>query len=749
MAQRWRRTEELRRRVAWSLGLAALSTLGLALADARWLRSAGADAPWGEAVLTLSGVVAPVALTVGAVVGFASWLVHPRVAPSIARLVAQLRSLGAGRQADVAAFVPLALLGLFAWTTLVGQLARATLGLAAPTGLAGGATTLAALLSLAFVALSVLAAVPTVRRLLAIGSGTYRWLVDPAWTLALALAVVGGAIAFGVSRGTVSGEGGILGIYGVLKRPELDLRMPGAWLAFAIAVYLGPSLVGALSSRVALVLACLPLALTVRAARSLDHHLELGRAVERSAPVTKLPLAMARRWSDRDRDGASGWFGGGDCDDRDPSVGPGAEDVPDNGRDEDCSGSDLTLAGLAPRPVATATPSARDRLPKGGNLVLVTVDTLRAELGYSGYARPVSPNLDALAARSAVFERAYALASYTGKSIGPTLIGKYGSETHRNWGHFNKFAEEDTFVAERLKALGMKTIAVHAHRYFGNFGGLDRGFDVVDLSTAPPESASWATEQSETSSRLTDAAIAQLEGLASDARFFLWVHYLDPHADYLSHADTPSFGRSPRDLYDHEVAHTDRHIGRLLDHLSQQPWADRTSILVTSDHGEAFGEHGMMRHGFELWEPLVRVPLIVHVPGLAPTRIQERRSLVDLVPTMLDLADAPVVPHRDEAPAEASNFVSGVSLVGDVQGTPAPQRDIVIDMPGGPYNEARRALIHDDLKLIVSRDAAKELYDLARDPAEAQDVWATRRREIEAVYAVTKSRLRLIEVKPR
>jgi arylsulfatase A-like enzyme len=110
--------------------------------------------------------------------------------------------------------------------------------------------------------------------------------------------------------------------------------------------------------------------------------------------------------------------------------------------------------------------------------------------------------------------------------------------------------------------------------------------------------------------------------------------------------------RSIRDhakrLYDAEIAFTDAHGGRLLDAIAKAPWGARTAVVVTSDHGEAFGEHKMWRHGYELWEPLVHVPLLVHLPGASPVRIAARRSAIDVTPTLLDLMGVPA-PSGDDA----------------------------------------------------------------------------------------------------
>lgn len=681
---RWRRTEPLRRRLALGALSGSALSLVLALVDALWVRRATTVPP--ELSVTLAataGAIAPLALLLGMFVGVVSWLVHPRVEPSLRDLLARLREFGAGRPADVAAFVPLSALALFLWATSSAQLARVVLGLDITPLLCGAVVATASVALGAVLTFGVLALTPALRHRLAAWSGRWKWCTDPAATLLGACLLVVVLVVYGVLRGSVSGEGGFFGIYGILKRQELDLRAPAMLLVLAIACYLAPPRLRWLKPYQAWLFALVPLGFTVYAAGALNRELDLGAAIERSAPLAARPLGLLRRVSDRDRDGAGAYFGGGDCADRDPAIGPHADDVPDNGVDEDCSGSDLTLTGIAAEPTASAAPVSPSKLPERGNVVLITIDTLRYDVGFMGYKRNITPNLDALAKRSVVFDRAYALASYTGKSVGPMLIGKYGSETHRNWGHFNKFTEADVFVAQRIQKGGVRTYSVQGHQYFGQWGGLERGFDVIDMSAAP-KAIKWETDVSVTSDKLSDAAMEQLKKVGDKDRFFMWVHYTDPHADYLRHEDIESFGSNARALYDGEVAFTDKHVGRLLDFLQKQSWANRTSIIVTSDHGEAFGENGMWRHGFELWEVLVRVPLCIYVPGAPPKRIAPRRSLIDLTPTILELLRLPI-------PKEE---LSGQSLVPDIfHDKQPPARDILIDMPAGPYNESRRARV--------------------------------------------------------
>lgn len=698
--------------------------------------------------LAAIGLIAPTAIALGLFAGVAALTVDPDEAPSPRTLLASLRRRAVGRAADVAAFAPLIVIAAFFWMTLCAQLARVLLGLDAAPSVVGGAIAAGTVVLGILLATLVFTLLPPLRRALATACEGRRAFVDPVATSAVAILVVVGLFGYGVATGGVSGEGGLFGIWGIFKRPELDLRGAALTLLPLLGGFFGPAILSRPRSTISFAIALLPMVLTARTATSLNAQPETTERVERGAPLGRVLLPIARRLSDTDGDGVSGLFGGGDCDDGDPNISPFMREVPGNGVDEDCSGSDLTLAPL-PSAAPSVEPSAaraKPTIPDDLDIVLITIDTLRADLGFMGYSRDVSPNLDKLAKRATVFERGYSLASYTGKSIGPMLIGKYGSETHRNWGHFNTFTTDDTFVAERLKQSGYATMSVQGHRYFGKFGGIERGFDAVDLSAAPPESAKWDVANDSTSEQLSDAAVAYIEDPARPkGKSFLWVHYLDPHADYLQHKDMPGFGaKSGRDLYDGEIAFTDKHIGRVLDAIARSPRADKTAIIITSDHGEAFGEHKMYRHGFELWEELVRVPLVVYVPGAKPSRVTARRSAIDLVPTILDLAKIPLPDGKDP-----NDFLSGTSLIADVflDGAEPAERDIVIDMPAGPYNEARRSLIHGDMKLTVSGNVRFELYDLKADPEERKNLWKTpARADIEPIYDATKARLREIVV---
>jgi len=754
------RPTEIVRRLVHALFGGTIGALGCSALEALWARAAaGPHAPgWVDLWVATLGLLSGLALAVAFGAWALGWWLSPSQPPSLTGSIARLREAAVGRQAGVAAFVPLAVLAAFVWMTGSAQLARVVLGLQIGSRLAGLALMGGVVGFALLLAVITLASVPPLRRLLATRAANGRpAFVDPVVTGGAALALGAALFAAGMATGTVSGEGGVLGIYGIFRRPELDLRAPFELAVIALAATFAQSVAKPPRSPSVFMLVSLALlslgslALLPRSSSRMTESAEISLAIERGAPLTKMLLGPLRRSSDRDGDGFGAAFGGGDCDDANAAVFPGADEVLDNGVDEDCSGADLTkrvVDSLAPEPEATRVD---ERLvPKDLNVVLVTVDTLRYDLGYMGYQRPISPNIDALAARSVVFERAYALASYTGKSIGPMLIGKYGEETNRNWGHFNKFGPEDTFLAERLQKAGVRTLGVHGHRYFDVWGGLERGFDVLDFSAAPPKDAPWDVDTKSSSAELTDAAIALLgKDENTKGRFFLWVHYLDPHADYLRH-EGHDFGNAARDLYDGEVAFTDKHVGRLLAAIEAAPYGKRTAVILTSDHGEAFGEHGMYRHGFEVWEALVRVPLVVHVPGVTPRRIAARRSLIDLTPTILELMHVQAPPKSETG----TDFLSGQSLAVDLylpEGKEPATRDVFVDMPAGPYNDARRALIHEDKKLIVASERRFSLYDLAADPAEERDLAAQADgdaavKEMKDRYAAFKARLREVKV---
>jgi arylsulfatase A-like enzyme len=542
--------------------------------------------------------------------------------------------------------------------------------------------------------------------------------VNPQAALVLAALIFGVGLGLLVLLGETGGGGGPLKILGVLRRQELDLRAPGLLLLLALAAFLLPSPRSALGYGLAAAVALGPLGLTRAAARGTTLDEAAALAIERQAPLGRSALALLRKLSDRDHDGVSAAFAGGDCNDHDASVSPRALDVPGNGKDEDCQGGDAKPPA-APSQTDTATAAAaRDALPSDLNVVFITIDTLRADLGFLGNPRNVSPNLDALAKQSVVFERAYSLASYTGKSMGPLMLGKYSSEVDGGFSHFNKYGKRETFVQQRLQAAGVRTLSVQGYWYFFKDAGFERGFDVID-SSAAPKVASIEGDQSSNSDEQCDAAIKLLaDPELATRRFFLWMHFVDPHAEYAPHPEH-DFGPKPRDRYDGEVAFVDEHLGRVLAALEKSPFAGRTAVVVTSDHGEAFNEHGMIRHGFELWDELVRVPLLFKVPGVNPRHVSARRSAIDVVPTLLDLFK---VPFAARGP---SDFLSGESLLPDLQrapGAPDPDKAVFVDMARGPYNAERQALIDHDRKLTVSEGRVLGLYDLAEDPGEQHDL---------------------------
>jgi choline-sulfatase len=371
------------------------------------------------------------------------------------------------------------------------------------------------------------------------------------------------------------------------------------------------------------------------------------------------------------------------------------------------NGPDLRVSAAAALPAADST--------RPLHVLLIIVDSLRADMPWMGYERPIAPWLTAFAKRSVTYTRAYSISSSTARSVGPLLVGRYPSEMERNGLFFSHWYPSNEFVSERLSAAGHHTAALLTHTYFTpGATGMDQGFR--DYAVIPGKRVAAADEASKPARRTTERARKMMqtatERLTPEQRFFFYVHYIDPHAPYRPHRGRPTWGSRLRDLYDQEVHYTDEWIGNLVDWARAQPWGESLAVIVTADHGECLGEHGQYKHGYELWEELTRVPLIVHVPGVTARRIDLPRSQIDLAPTVLELMGV-----------ERSGDLSGVSLVPEIRSRTPERRTVVLDLPGDDLQQERRAIIENNLKLIVSgKDQRTALFDLEADPEERNDL---------------------------
>jgi arylsulfatase A-like enzyme len=452
------------------------------------------------------------------------------------------------------------------------------------------------------------------------------------------------------------------------------------------------------------------------------------------APV----LVLARRLLDRDHDGYPRLLGGGDCDDTDPTVHPGVLDFPDDGIDQDCDGKDASISILTPPPFAPLPAT----VPHDLNLLLVTLDTVRADhLGCYGYPRPTSPAIDRLAGEGALFLNGWAHAPSTRYSMPAIATGRW--PTAIAWDEsiwWPRMAQGVRTIAEALKDVGYFTAAFYSYDYFSpaDRRGFERGVDVYRADRARLHQAVNGPMESHGSSsrEMADDSIAFLEGHQKQ-KFFLWVHFYDPHLSYEPHPEVPSFGTSRIDLYDGEIRFTDLHLGRVLERLRTLGLWDRTAIVVTGDHGEGFGEHGVTEHGFDLYAAQTKVPLIIRVPGLGPRRITVPAGHVDLAPTLLNLAGAAQYGERDgeqdreNDPGDKHRTVPGFlgrSLIPELAGTnvtvPGASPPTVFQEVTSERGK-KRAFVTEDLHLIWNwtPDNTTECYDLRADPNERRDLW--------------------------
>jgi choline-sulfatase len=371
-----------------------------------------------------------------------------------------------------------------------------------------------------------------------------------------------------------------------------------------------------------------------------------------------------------------------------------------------------TASSAAAHDAAPEAAAVAPSIPKNANVVLISIDCLRADMPWTGYPRDIAPNLTKLAKSAVVYTHAYSLSSYTSMSLGAFLGGKYSSEMKRDGYFFSSYGKDNLMFPEVLQSAGIHTMAAHAHGYFGD-SGFNQGFDAYEI--VPNLKWNNTTDENVTSQDLEPIAERLLSDAKNDTgRFFAWFHFLDPHDMYVKHEGI-DWGKTTRDVYDGEVTYTDKWIGKLLDFIAAKPWAQRTVIIVTADHGEAFGEHGLFRHGFELWEPLIRVPLFFVIPGVAPRTIDVPRSAIDMAPTILDLLSL-----EREASFEGKSLVPELLAQNDAG---LEERDIVVDLPKTSDNDKRRALIHGQKKVIAfGAQEYPQVFDLDADPEEKKPI---------------------------
>lgn len=413
----------------------------------------------------------------------------------------------------------------------------------------------------------------------------------------------------------------------------------------------------------------------------------------------------------------------------------------------------LPLAVLA---LLAAAGCTRPEPPGPRNVVLVLTDTLRADhLGVYGYGRDTSPFIDRLAAEGVLFEDVVSAAPATFPSVNSLFTSRSPDVFYHTSSEDFGIPEELPTLAELLRDAGFRTAAVSASpvvraapSYFNPYGGFGQGFEAFD------ESCGYREEYvpGYSSDCVTDRALEHLallleksqDGTSEDDAqpqpFFLYVHYLDPHDPYAPpqerrrfSAETTSeheyirggrtfpitrtlFGGQPTvtwdegdiehlvNLYDDEIHAVDSEIGRLIGALEERGVLDDTLVVLVSDHGESFLEHGAIQHGQSVYQSEIHVPLIFRWPGLAPTRRPEPVCSVDVMPTVLALLRRPI-----------PESLVGVPLLGE--GAPESRPSSLCFAAGRADWRSQSANL-----LALRRERAKIIYDRRRDHYEIYDL---------------------------
>src|SRR5450432_68336 len=454
------------------------------------------------------------------------------------------------------------------------------------------------------------------------------------------------------------------------------------------------------------------------------------QAIGDGALGLRFVLSVARRLTDKDGDGFSARFGGGDCDDQDATIFPGADDIPGDGIDQNCEGGDAKAGdetAAATRPASAVAPAPAHVAGPAfwkGNILIVTIDAFRGDrVGAAGYRRPagpggrsLTPTLDALAARGAYFRRVWSQAPNTPRSFPSILTSRPPSGIA--WdkpgvNYPNLLPSNQTFF-EGLAAAGLEPLGIFSHFYFTADRGISKSF--AEWSNDGAGTIAESNKDS-ASPRIVPRVIARLrQASAHKERFVLWTHLFEPHSSYMPHKEFPTSLSGVQGLeekYDYEIAFADLWLGKLLAAVKDLGLADDTAVVVMADHGEAWGEHKAYFHGTDLFDEQMRVPLVIAVPGQKARVLEDPVALVDVGPTLLDMVGmAPPATMR------------GRSLLPLIEGKEREAVPIFSELlPATAWPHHAVMMVYGGNKLIhrVS-DRRWELYNLKTDPREQRNL---------------------------
>jgi arylsulfatase A-like enzyme len=387
------------------------------------------------------------------------------------------------------------------------------------------------------------------------------------------------------------------------------------------------------------------------------------------------------------------------------------------------------------------------------NVLLIVVDSLRADaLGTYGSAAGLTPFLDRFAERALVFDRAYAASSWTMPSVASLMTAQYPSQ-HGVIGLETALTDDRTTLAEVLRGRGYRCAAFSANPIIPARLGFAQGFDEYRVVG----SANLFTAKADATA-VSGAALEWLSRRPADSPYFLYLHYMEPHVAYRAHpgitapratelaADdvtlglrvmaglqsaeapgrpwefTPGEHQRLRDLYAGEVVYADRQLADLFAALEQRGALGNTIVVITADHGEEFGEHGLFDHGASLFESAIHVPLLVRLPSgdAATGRVVEPVELAGFAPAVLGALDIDVpssfgiaaLPLRADA-SDAAHV--GLSELLELN----PQRRRVHDY----------AYIASDATLLHTPSGAAAVYDVRNDALEQMPLSASPRVE--------------------